>query len=276
MRPNPRQAVYGPVWEPLFLKTLGLSVALHGILFALAATITWQGTDKPLIPLEDTIVVSLVASPKGDGDNQPQNSRTPPRKETYVPPPEPPSREEPVFDPSREARSLEEAMKPDPTPRRSHGLDEDARKRLERILARQRLRERVAKLTGSPGTRNRRGSSPRGGGDGAQGGGPSGAARSLDPAWAAALNAQIEKVWFVLPTFRSRNLEVQVEVTVDADGNVRTATIKKSSGERGFDEAAVRAVKKAAPLPLPTKKDLRRAILAEGFVLMFNPKGLAP
>ena len=274
MRSDPRQAVYGPVWDTLFVKTLGLSVVLHGIVFALVATVKWNGTAGPLIDLEDTIVVSLVASSQvGDGD-QSRKSNTPPRKETYVPPPESPPGNEPVFDPSREAKSVEDAMKPDPTPVH-RGLDSEARQRLERVLARQRLHERVARLTGQASTRNRRGSSPQGGGTGT-GNGLSGSASSIDPEWASALNARLEKVWFVLPTFRSRNLVVQVNVEVDADGDVRAVAIKKSSGERGFDEAAVRAVKKAAPLPLPTKKDLRRAILSEGFVLMFNPKGLTP
>ncbi len=274
MSTDPRQAVYGHVWERQFLKMLGLSTALHGVVLALVSLVKWTGTPGPLLPFEDTIVVSLVATaPLGDG-GQPGKSNTPPRKETFVPPPEPQSGDEPLFDPSREAKSIDDAMKPDPTPVR-RGLDEEAKRRLERVLARQRLSARVAALTGTVGARDRKGSSSRGVGSGS-GNGLSGSANSIDPVWAKALNDRFEQVWFVLPTLRSKNLVVQVNVEVDADGGIRTVAIKKSSGNKGFDEAAVRAVKKAAPLPLPTKEDLRRAILSEGFVLMFNPKGLAP
>ncbi len=272
---QPRHAVYGPVWERQFLKMVGLSAALHAALLAVVSLVKWTGMAEPLLPFDDTIVVSLVSTMPGGESPVGKKSNTPPRKETYVAEPEPPAPgDEPVFDPATEAKSIEAAMKPEPTPK-PRGLDEEARARLNQVLARQRLRARVAALSGTRGARNRTGSSPEGTREGSgSGGGFSGSASSVDPEWARALNERFRQVWYVLPTLQARNLVVHVNVEVDADGEIRTVTVKQSSGEKGFDEAAVRAVKKAAPLPLPTKKDLRRAILSEGFVLMFNPKGL--
>lgn len=281
--------------DQAFVRWLSASVVGHVILVAVVATFQLAGYKKPLIELNppvtvDLVVVSALDDPAGGGQK-----RGLPNKETFVPvavpekPPEPemviPDKKPPVEDPKppaevREAKTIEEAVQKDPPPiTPDPGLDEQARAAMAELIRAQveaqRRKEAVAKLTGVPGLRDRSAGTGTGTGAG-DGEGMGGNAMGIDPAWARALNEKIQPLWIVLPTLANKDLRVIVFVTVDTEGNVREAEVRETSSEPGLDGSAIRAVMKARTLPLPTKPDLKRAVLAEGFELAFNPRGLAP
>jgi len=67
----------------------------------------------------------------------------------------------------------------------------------------------------------------------------------------------------------------QAEVTfqLDPSGNVMNLQISKSSGDPTYDNAALRAVRKSSPLPLPPP-ELQSQILKEEFTVSFQPRKL--
>lgn len=280
--------------DQAFARWLSASVIGHVILIAVVATVQLAGYKKPVIDVNPPVTVDLIVAalddPAGGGQK-----RGLPNKETFVPiaaperPPEPevviPDKKPPVEDPKpptevREAKTLEEAIRKDPPPiTPDPGLDEQARNAMAELIRAQveaqRRKEAIAKLTGVPGLRNRSAGSGTGTGEG-DGSGLGGNAMGIDPAWARALNEKIQPLWIVLPTLANKDLRVIVFVSVDTEGNVREAEVRETSSEPGLDGSAIRAVMKARTLPLPTKPDLKRAVLADGFELAFNPRGLAP
>jgi TonB family protein len=82
--------------------------------------------------------------------------------------------------------------------------------------------------------------------------GPSGAAVSASQmnAYYALIWSRIKSQW-ALPRgiLQSDNLEAIIDVKIMRDGTVSRLEIEKSSGNRYFDQSAVRAVRKASPFP---------------------------
>lgn len=286
--------------EQLFARWMGASLALHaGVLLVLAVTRLAE-PPAPLIPPDNTIDVELLISAPMDPEGGGQK-RGLPNKETFVPvapeepaiaeaanEPKPPPADAAVVpnpdtkvEPPKEAESLAEALKQDVPPPESQnpGLDSEARtamaEQISRLAEEKRRKDAIAKLTGVEGLRNRSAGVGNASGDGT-GDGTTGNAMGVDPQWAQALNETITPLWIVLPTLANKPLRVIVYVTLDAEGNVRDAEVRLSSGEPSLDSSAIRAVKKAKVLPLPTKGELKTVVLADGFELAFNPKGLAP
>lgn len=60
----------------------------------------------------------------------------------------------------------------------------------------------------------------------------------------------------ILPSEISANPVVEVLIEQDEKGNIIKTEIIKSSGNNAFDEAVIRAIKAASPLPLPNKKEI--------------------
>lgn len=288
--------------DQLFARWLGASLVLHAGVVLLVTTQQLLAPPPPPPPLIKPVEVELlVAAPEDDGGGS--QKRGLPNKETFVPiaAPEPPEevviedkkppqektetlpheQEKVKPEPPREAQSVAEALKPDvpPPPSQDPGLDEQARQamqeRINQLAEAQRRREAIAKLSGVAGLRDRSAGRGSSSGDG-EGSGMEGNALGIDPAWARALNEKIQPLWIVLPTLANKTLQVSVYVTLDAEGNVRDAVVRTSSGEPSLDSSAVRAVKKAQSLPLPSKGELKAAVLSDGFELAFNPRGLAP
>jgi colicin import membrane protein len=72
-----------------------------------------------------------------------------------------------------------------------------------------------------------------------------------------AVHAYYEAIWsrikaeWALPRgiLPSKNLEAIVDVTVSRSGSVASLSIERSSGNRYFDQSALRAIRKASPFP---------------------------
>lgn len=67
------------------------------------------------------------------------------------------------------------------------------------------------------------------------------------------------------------NLRAEVVFKLSQDGSILNPTLKKSSGNAAYDNAAMRAVLKSSPLPDPPEK-FRNQVLQEYFIVIFDPR----
>jgi TonB family protein len=146
--------------------------------------------------------------------------------------------------------------------------DIDRRAALEEIQKRVARREKLEKGTKgeSPVTRVSQGSMASGSGPGTgsgpagspSGGSPWGSSSGGSSALESKLNeycsmiwAKIKKEWTLpgdLPKGR-KDLETAIVIIVERDGKVQRSSFEKRSGNTGYDQSAMRAIKKAEPLP---------------------------
>jgi len=71
-------------------------------------------------------------------------------------------------------------------------------------------------------------------------------------AWMRDARVHIRRNWAVPPGFRTESLVTEVEVELDAAGNVQgEPRLLRRSGNPWYDDGVVRGVRKASPLPAP-------------------------
>ena len=77
----------------------------------------------------------------------------------------------------------------------------------------------------------------------------------------AAIQKHIHGNWEIPPGLKGvEELSTLIEIKVDADGSLRSINVTKPSGEPFYDQAAIRAVRKAVPLPMPTDGRILRKL----------------
>ena len=84
------------------------------------------------------------------------------------------------------------------------------------------------------------------------------------------LGARMKQFWRLPPNIPA-NLKVKLFVKLDKKGNVTKSAIKQSSGNKLFDDAALRAVRDASPLPLPKHPGAVEALVTDGIIATFDP-----
>ena len=84
------------------------------------------------------------------------------------------------------------------------------------------------------------------------------------------LGARMKKFWRLPPNIPG-NLKVKLFVKLDKKGNVTKAAIKQSSGNKRFDDSAIKAVHDASPLPLPKHPGAVEALVTDGIIANFDP-----
>jgi TonB family protein len=177
----------------------------------------------------------------------------PPRAETILPkkaerePEKPKAKPEPKPEPEppkqvAKATPPKPPTPPKPTPPKQESYDD--------LLAELRAEHGESKPAAVP--RSARAASASGPPAGAAAG-RSGA--PVDPefaGWARAVQIHLSRAWILPPEMKSRKLMTELLVDLDAQGNVLSEPrIVRGSGDARFDDNAVRAVKKASPLPPP-------------------------
>ncbi len=81
---------------------------------------------------------------------------------------------------------------------------------------------------------------------------------------------RINENWSILETLKTSGLETRLVVVVNRDGKLLDLQVEKPSGNGMFDESALRAVRKAAPLPpVPETYTLPKI----EFGITFRPSG---
>jgi colicin import membrane protein len=90
----------------------------------------------------------------------------------------------------------------------------------------------------------------------------------------AKVRAKIIREWIIPVKFTEEGAgrhNAQIEVTINSDGDVLSIRWSSPSGNQTFDQSAVRAIKKASPLPKPPDK-LAWEAYNEGFLVEFDPR----
>lgn len=69
-----------------------------------------------------------------------------------------------------------------------------------------------------------------------------------------AIRQYINRNWLIPPGKDTRGLQVIVQVSLAADGNLTALRVVQSSGDTSFDNSLIRAIRKSVPLPIPMDK----------------------
>lgn len=252
-----------------------LSAGLHLLgMVAGAAWTAWRSPSARFIPVA---VVDLVGSPEvarppapppAAAAKEPVPAEAPakPAKKSVVAPPsrsEPstkpavkkaPAREEPdTMTLSERIRQIREKRESSDQVREAVGV---IRKQKEARTAVRRIGERVAHRVDLSGLRPepKKASAPAGASIGGAVGN-----RRVSPetlAYFQALDERIRENWTVpdLALSDSRDLIVQIRITIERDGKVTNVRMEKTSGNPYFDDSVLRAITKASPLPVPPEQ----------------------
>lgn len=252
-----------------------LSAGLH--LLGVVACAAWMAWHTPRARFIPVAVVDLVGGP--DFARQDAPSPVPARKEPLPAASSArPARKSPATStsrtkpantasvktrPAREAPdtlSLSERIRQLREKRESSEQVREAvgaiRKEREARTAVRRIGERVAHRVDLSGLRPEPKKSPAPAG--ASIGGAEGS-RRVPPetlAYFHALDERIRENWTVpdLALSDSRNLIVQIRITIEQDGKVTNVRMEKTSGNPYFDDSVLRAITKASPLPVPPEQ----------------------
>ncbi len=259
--------------DQLFRTMLALSVAFHAALFV--AFVLWTGFSRPSPRFVPVTVVDLVG---GIGpEPRPQQS------EAHPPPPaKGRSREKVPAAPRAKAareRTAKRATVPPPRlpppntrelsekirkMRAEKSSEENVREALQTIrrekearAAVSRVRERVARRVDLSAIASPPPRVPTRPGAGPGGGGATTGVPPEEQAYARMLYERIYESWVPVDPGESRaagNRPASVRVKFDKEGQVTDVKLEESSGSREFDDAALRAINKASPLPVPPGK----------------------
>lgn len=260
-------------------------MVVHIATFSLAITLPRILDRKPI--LDEVVTVDLVSLPDLGGPSQQISSPEPeqpqpiikpeaavkiPVEQKVAPPPakkvkqvslKPLKRKVRKTDPKKLAE--EQAKKK----REQERLKAIAEAKREEEMARQAAEEAraaLATMLRSQGSQKTAGSSRRSSG-GRQ------VTNVAEKIFYASIYDKVKQFW-VLPEMRQWNssLETRVVATILKDGSLARTQIEKRSGDPYFDQYAMKALHKAAPLP-PIPKIMRKNSIEIGFV--FKPGELS-
>ncbi|MCU0572042.1 MAG: TonB C-terminal domain-containing protein [Syntrophobacteraceae bacterium] len=113
----------------------------------------------------------------------------------------------------------------------------------------------------------------KGAGGAGSGGGEGGrVASSLLGFYGDRVKETISRNWVFSEAIRAQGLETRLMLVVNRDGSIVDLRVEKTSGNAIFDESALRAVRKSAPLPpLPQVISYPRVEIG----IRFSPEGLS-
>ncbi len=116
------------------------------------------------------------------------------------------------------------------------------------------------------------GSGKGAGGAGSSGGEGGRVASSLLGFYGDRVKETISRNWVFSEGIKAQGLETRIMVVVNRDGSILDMRVEKTSGNALFDESALRAVRKSAPLPpLPQVISYPRVEIG----IRFSPQGLS-
>jgi len=241
---------------------IGGSVLVHGFLASLLAFAKICAPETgPLLSPDEVMEVKMVALPRSESALPDRASRAP-RPSSGAP-----ESSAPPLAPDQKTIPSPDAERPEGQTLTDHS---DARQALMRDLRRKQL---VDALSDAPvGPEDRSATDPDspfssdmviGWGTGEMG----------DPElarYAVELRQTVTPHWSPLPRLLAEHpdLYATVGVILDDEGRVKKAEIARSSGFSSYDESCLRAVRKAARLPLPPPKFAELA--SQGFGIGFR------
>jgi len=217
-------AVFGERYEPGYGRSFALAFAIHALLIAVMFFGVRMQSYQP-----DTVSVELWEPPPPPRVVEPP---APPKVEPEPPKPEPKIEKPQIVEKAAPKPKPEAKPKPKPAPR---DLEMEKRAREELVREQSEFRERQMKEQAS---------------------------RELAAARDRAMAAWISKIRnkirsnINLPQELAGNPEAIFDVALLPTGEVLTVRMRKSSGNKGYDEAVERAILKSSPLPKPEPANL--------------------
>jgi TonB family protein len=247
--------------ERLFRRALAISAGAHVLLLLMALVSPFPRSRSVALP--GVMSVNLVAAAPSASAARPAARATPPAAKPKPKPVEPPK---PVVPPPpkpevkadkkllpKEAVQPPKPAPPKPKPAVAPPEPKPKEEPLDYADALDALRDELGEEAGDApdpevvaSVRPTARPGPPGGGGG--GGDP------LDPevaAWMRRVKIHVSKAWVLPPGFKRQVIQAQIEVTLDATGNVLEVDVSQGSGNPFYDESVVRAIEKASPLPPP-------------------------
>jgi len=177
-------------------------------------------------------------------------------KEKPQPEPKPEPEPKPRAEPKPPPKDVAKAEPPKPAPAKPPPPKPKPQESYDDVLAELRAErgesrpDRVERPT-----RTANAASPGAGGTATAPGVRASGTASVTPevaAWLRAARLHVRQAWVLPAGFRREPLETQIEVELDAQGNVLSEPkVVRRSGNPWYDESVVRAVQKASPLPPP-------------------------
>ncbi len=239
---------------------LGISVAIH-LAFGIAAAVlsNCEGSEAPPPPAEKVEVIMVeMSGPAAGQARMPQKAERAPRPPAGDPEPTPPPEPAPKVQSDMVLKTPEAPKKPGVKEKDPKADD----KRRDELMKELRRKQLMDELRDAPLGKEDRAAATSGGTAGAKGatsGGTGGGSATStgvnDPElarWTEAARLKVQPNWTPIRAYCKAGRVARVAVKVDAAGNkTGKATIQQSSGDPGFDGAAVRAVESTARLPAP-------------------------
>jgi colicin import membrane protein len=246
--------------QPGRIRAVLLALLVHGAFFGLIVFgVSWQNSPTP--PAEVDLwrdIPPVVASRPA-----PTPAPEPPAPEP--PKPEPPKPEPPKPEPPKPEPAKVEPPKPDPAIAERREREKKEKERLERVerekkekLERQKAEEAKKKREAEEAERKRKADEEK-----ARQAKAKAEAEARAAAEAVASRQQAEIARFTdgirakirgranVPDTVTGKPEVQVRITILPGGEVLDIRIERPSGNRIYDEAIIRAIRSASPLPVP-------------------------
>lgn len=217
-----------------FKRFLKISGALHAAVFLVLA---WQPAIPSVSP-PTAITVDLVAAPSPGPQARPKPKPKPPKPAPVVLPSQPTT-------PKPRAKPVE---KPPPKPKPKPEPETEPKEvEYDDLMAQLRAEAGEEAPQEKPDEPAQTATATAGGGGGL------GVRVSPElAAWLRDARIHVRRSWVVPPAFEMQTLVVEVQVDLDASGNVRgTPNISRRSGNPWYDENVVRSIRKASPLPPP-------------------------
>ena len=235
-----------------------LAVAVHlAFVVFLVFSVNWQNREPEVVSVELYAPQPILAKP---APAPPAPERLKPAPEPRKLAPEPPELKPEPPPPTRADIALKEKQKKEQIERErkeKERIEAEKKKAEEKRLAEVRERQaREAEALKAQAAREQ-----------------AAAARAADSARSRAIDDYIRRIqqkvkgYVVVPPEIAGNPEAIFDVVQLPTGEIIDAQLKKSSGNRAYDEAVQRAIIKASPLPRPDSPDLFRRNLT----LKFRP-----
>lgn len=242
--------------QPGRIRAVLLALAVHAAFFALIVFgVSWQ--NRPAPPLEAELWKDL---PPAKAAKSAEPAPEPPAPEPAPPKPEPPKPEPPKPPPKPEPVKAE-PPKPDPAiaeKREREKKEQEKRDRLEREKKEKLEKDRAEKQKAEEAEKKRKAEEEK-----ARVAKARAEAEARAAAEAVAASRQNEVNLYrgrIRDKIRGRanvpdtvtgKPEVEVRITLLPGGEVLDIKLVKSSGNRIYDEAILRAIRSASPLPVP-------------------------
>lgn len=249
------------VRERLFRRALAISAGAHLLLLLLAVVSPFPRTRSAALPgvMSVNLVAAAPSAPaaRAPAKAAPPAARPKPKpaepKPALPPPPKPEVKADKKLLPKEAMREPKPKPKPKPEPALAPPEPKPREEPLDYADALDSLREELGEEAGDApdpellaSVRPTARTGPVAGGGGGR--------DALDPAvaaWIRRVKIHVSKAWVLPPGFKRQAIQAEIEVTLDATGNVLDVDVRRGSGNPFYDESVVRAIEKASPLPPP-------------------------